>query len=78
MMWSEEASAIVDSYPQLVQQNQCPGEHNDDDDGDESAAEDDDEEIFATTSNACIYNFQMNWHALIYARPCHEGKHLAF
>ena len=35
MMWSEEASAIVDSYPQLVQQDHCAGEHNDDGDDDD-------------------------------------------
>ena len=34
MMWSEEASAIVDSYPQLVQQDHCAGEHNDEDEDD--------------------------------------------
>ena len=40
MMWSEEASAIVDSYPQLVQQDHCAGEHNDEDDDDDDEEDD--------------------------------------
>ena len=43
-MWSEEESAIVDSYPQPVQQNHCAGEHNDDDDGEEDDYDDDEDD----------------------------------
>ena len=78
MMWSEEESAIVDSCPQPVQQNHCAGEHNDDDDGEEVDDDNDEDYDDAKTSNVCIYNFQMNWHAPIYARPCHEGKMCRF
>ena len=44
MISSEGESAIVDSYPQPVQQNQCAGEHNDDDDGEEDDDDDDEDD----------------------------------
>ena len=54
------------------------GDDDDDDDDADDGNDRDDGTMCGTAINVCISNFQMNWHAPIYAQPCHEGRYETF